>query len=503
MRSFRQSEILIGIGLLLAVLIVNASLAYRSTVELHDAAAAVSHSDAIIDALDQLYSAVQAAETGQRGYLLTNEKKYLGPYNEAERIIDQRLARVDELTTGDSAQQADLPELRKAVAAKRAELAKTIELRDRSFSDALKEVMTDRGMNAMVAIRGAVDQMQDRERERLSLAEKANVDSFHSGVAGVMLAALLGAVAIGGFLWLLRRYLRSEAKSKQEINNQRELLLTTLASIGDGVITTDHGCRVNFLNNVAERLTGWSSIEAQGKHLNDVFHIINERSREPVENPCDKVLREGIIVGLANHTVLIGKHGHEVPIDDSAAPIKDDRGVVFGVVLVFRDVTQSRAAAESRERLAAIVESSTDAIVAEDLDGVITSWNGAAERLFGYTAAEAIGKSIRLIIPPDRQDEFDRKLEAIRRGEKVEYSDTVRLGKDGRRIDVASHIAPVRNNEGEVIGAAKIAHDISGLKRTEKVLRFLSDASSELASLVDYKSTMQRITRLAVPFFAD
>ncbi len=503
MRSFRQSEILIGIGLLLAVLIVNASLAYRSTVELHDAAAAVSHSDAIIDALDQLYSAVQAAETGQRGYLLTDEPKYLAPYKEAERVIDQRLARVDELTKGDSAQQADLPELRKAVATKRAELAETIKLRDESFSDALKEVMTDRGRNAMEAIRGAIDQMQDRERERLRHAQEVDDNSFGAGVRGVVLAALLGALAIGGFLWLLRRYLRSEAKSKQVINNQRELLLTTLASIGDGVITTDHGCRVNFLNIVAERLTGWSSIEAQGKHLNDVFHIINERSREPVENPCDKVLREGIIVGLANHTVLIGKHGHEVPIDDSAAPITDDRGVVFGVVLVFRDVTQSRAAAESRERLAAIVESSTDAIVGEDLNGVITSWNDAAERLFGYTAAEAIGKSIRFIIPEDRQDEFTKKIEAIRRGERVEYTDTVRVRKDGKRIDVASHIVPIRTNEGEVIGAAKIAHDISALKRTERILRFLAEASSELASLVDYKSTMQRIARLAVPFFAD
>jgi PAS domain S-box-containing protein len=503
MRSFRQSEILIGIGLLLAVLIVNASLAYRSTVELHDAAAAVSHSDAIIDALDELYSAIEAAETGQRGYLLTNEKKYLGPYNDAERVIDQRLARVDELTTGDSAHQADVPDLRKAAAAKRAELAKTIKLRDTSFSDALKEVLTDKGRAAMEAIRGVIDRMQDRERARLRLAEEANVDSFHSGVRGVVLAALLGVTALAALLWLIRRYLRAEAQSIAEINKQRELLLTTLASIGDGVITTDHGCLVSFLNNVAERLTGWSSIEAHGKHLDEVFRIVNEKTRQPAENPCERVLREGIIVGLANHTVLIAKDGREVPIDDSAAPIRDDRGQVFGVVLVFRDVTQSRAAAESRERLAAIVESSTDAIIAEDLDGVITSWNDAAERLFGYTAAEAIGKSIRLIIPPERHDEFTQRIEAIRRGEKVEYTDTVRVRKDGRRIDVASHILPIRNNEGEVIGAAKIAHDISDLKRTERVLRFLADSGTALATLVDYKSTMQRIARLAVPFFAD
>ncbi len=503
MRSFRQTEILIGLGLLLAVVIINASLAYRSTVELHEAAAAVDHSDAIIDALDRLYSAVQAAETGQRGYLLTNEKKYLEPYSEAEKVIDQRLARIDELTQGDSAQQADVPALRTAVKSKRADLAETIELRDKSFADAWNEVMTDKGRKAMEAVRDVIKTMQDREQGRLRQAQEVDDNAFGAGVRGVILAAALSALAIGGFLWLLHRSLQTQAKASAEINKQRELLLTTLASIGDGVMTTDHGCRVSFLNGVAERLTGWSSIEAHGKHLNDVFRIINEKTREPADNPCERVLREGIIVGLANHTVLIAKDGHEIPIDDSAAPIKDESGGIFGVVLVFRDVTQARAAAENRERLAAIVESSTDAIIAEDLNGVITNWNEAAERLFGYTAEEAIGKSIRMIVPPERLEEFTHKIEAIRRGEKVEYTDTVRVRKDGQRIDVASHILPIRNNEGEVIGAAKIAHDISDLKRTERVLRFLAESSLELASLVDYRSAMQRIARLTVPFFAD
>ncbi len=484
-------------------MIINASLAYRSTVELHETSAAVDHSDAIIDALDQLYSAVQAAETGQRGYLLTHEKKYLEPYQEAEGVIDERLARIDELTQHDPAQQADFPDLRKAVKSKRAELAETIQLLDKSFADALKEVMTDKGRKAMQSVRDAIKTMQDRERARLHHAQEIDDNAFNAGVRGVVLAALLSALTIGGFLWLLHRYLRSQAKASADINKQRELLLTTLASIGDGVISTDDGCRVSFLNGVAERLTGWSAIEANGKHLNDIFHIINEKTRESAENPCQRVLREGTIVGLANHTVLIAKDGREIPIDDSAAPIKDDRGRLFGVVLVFRDATEARNAAEARERLAAIVESSTDAIVAEDLDGVITNWNDGAERLFGYTPAEAIGKSIRIIVPPDRQDEFTKKIEAIRRGEKVEYNDTVRIHKDGRRIDVSSHISPIRNNEGEVVGAAKISHDISELKRTERVLRFLADSGSELGTLVDYRSTMQRIARLAVPFFAD
>ena len=121
----------------------------------------------------------------------------------------------------------------------------------------------------------------------------------------------------------------------------------TLASIGDGVIVTDARGRVTFLNGEAERLTGWTNREAEGRPLPAVFHIINEQTRQPVENPVEKVLRLGTVVGLANHTILIAKDGRETPIDDSGAPIRQGDGTVQGVVLVFRDFTQQKAGGES------------------------------------------------------------------------------------------------------------------------------------------------------------
>jgi PAS domain S-box-containing protein len=136
-----------------------------------------------------------------------------------------------------------------------------------------------------------------------------------------------------------------------DLNSANEQLRVTLSSIGDAVITTDATGHVRFLNPIAEQLTGWSLQDAQGTPLNKVFNIINEYTREPVENPVTKVLREGTVVGLANHTILISRDGREVPVDDSGAPIRRRRGDIEGVILVFRDVTERKRAEEERERV--------------------------------------------------------------------------------------------------------------------------------------------------------
>ncbi|MDY3554943.1 response regulator [Gemmata sp. JC717] len=164
---------------------------------------------------------------------------------------------------------------------------------------------------------------------------------------------------------------------------------TTLASIGDGVIATDRAGAVTFLNPVAERLTGWPLAEAAGRSLHDVFVISNEATRLPVENPVDRVLREGRVVGLANHTVLTARTGGECPIDDCAAPILDDRGAVDGAVLVFRDITARRRQEDEKARLDEKLREGTklEAIgrlaggVAHDFNNLLTVINGYADLL--------------------------------------------------------------------------------------------------------------------------
>lgn len=542
-----------------------------------------------------------------------------------------------------------------------------------------------------------------------------------------------------GRVWSYRD-ITARKRAEEKLEQERGRFEVTLASIGDAVITTDLEGKITYLNPVAERMTGWKATEALGRPLEDVFQILHERTRVPAPSPVRKALTEGVVIELANHTVLITRDGGSVPIEDSAAPIRDAGGRICGAVMVFHDVTRRRRAEfllqeseqrframfnhaavgmatanlegrfeqvnrrfveilgyaaeeicqrtfrdvtfaedrprteaemrrlmageineyalekryrrkdgrlvwslttvtllrgenrqpvrflgviedisqrrqaedalqarerelsliynnvsdvifylatepggqfrfasvnrafltttgleenqvvgknvtevipaasqelvlgryreairekktvrweetsdypagrkvgavsvtpifdangqcvsligtvhditerkrveEMRGRLAAVVESSDDAIVSKTLEGIITTWNKGAERTFGYTAAEAVGKSITMLIPPDRiQEEWDilRRLQA---GERLEHYETIRVRKDGTLLNVSLTVSPVRDATGAITGASKIARNITAQKKAEESLRLSEERFRQLGEAV-------------------
>ncbi|HEX4641498.1 MAG TPA: PAS domain S-box protein, partial [Chthoniobacterales bacterium] len=275
-------------------------------------------------------------------------------------------------------------------------------------------------------------------------------------------------------------------RAREREVEQKNLLGVTLASIGDGVIATDSSGRVIFLNAEAQRLTGWRGDEASGRPLLEVFRIVNEWTQEPAEDPAERVLRTGKVVGLANHIVLFSKDGRRTPIDDSAAPIRLAGGSVSGVVLVFRDVTTQRKAQEASARLAAIVQSSGDAIFAKSPRGVIETWNAAAEQLFGYQAEEIIGKHATLLFPPERLGEEEHILELLRQGKPNQHLETVRVAKDGRHIPVLVSVSPLKDNGDNIIGASTIVRDVREIVAArDALIREKELLATTLASIGD------------------
>jgi len=355
--SIRSRGLLMGIGLLVAMIVVNASIDFRQTRELHDESAQVIRTQDIIAALDDVVSAVKDAETGQRGYLITGDATYLKPYTDALATTDQTIERFKRLTADNPLQQDRVPRLRKLIAAKLQSMARTIELRkDENFAAARDRVLRGEGKEVMDEIRKLIAQMEADEQQLLASREAANHVAYRSALQGCIFSAVLGLIAVAAFVWLLRRHLVDHAKSAAAVQEQRDLLRATLISIGDAVIATDAHGRVTFLNTVASNLTGWTQEDAHGQPLTNVLRIVNEETRENVENPALRALTEGRIVGLANHTVLISKDGTEWPIDDSAAPITSAAGEVRGAILVFREIQQRKRHQDEMLRQAAALK---------------------------------------------------------------------------------------------------------------------------------------------------
>ncbi|HLX23660.1 MAG TPA: CHASE3 domain-containing protein [Usitatibacter sp.] len=339
MSKSAQRWIYLGGAMLLVFFAANIALDASNVERLRVQSEWVVHTRAVRGALEAVISLVKDAETSQRGYLITGNDSYLGPYRGALDAIEPAFSTLSDLIADNPEQQATLAELRAHVKAKLDELEHTIALRrERGFDPAREVVMSDVGMVEMARIRAIVTKMRAREDTLLDERQAEASTAYIRAIASTILGGMLASILIVAYLLLLRRFLAARERATLEIAQQRELLQTTLASIGDAVITTDREGKVTFLNALAESLTGWKTADARGLDLTRVFHIVNEHTRETVENPAVRALREGLIVGLANHTILVARDGTERPIDDSAAPIRlgDD---LFGCVLVFRDVT--------------------------------------------------------------------------------------------------------------------------------------------------------------------
>ena len=276
---------------------------------------------------------------------------------------------------------------------------------------------------------------------------------------------------------------------------------TTLASVGDAVIATDLSGNIVFMNGKAEELTGWMLVETSLKPVKSVFKIINEQTRLEVESPIDRVLKEGIVCGLANHTLLIRKDGSEVPIDDSGAPIKDKDGKITGVVLIFRDITERKKAEEAVARQAELIDLSPDAIIVRKLNGTITFWSKGAEKLYGLTKNEAIGQDINELL----KTEFPLPLEKILKKLKLDgkwSGEIVHTCKNGDRLVLQSFWLAKFDANGKIIEMLESNVDITQLielqtKLEESAVR-VEEYANQMEELANNRAAQLRdVERLA------
>lgn len=300
--------------------------------------------------------------------------------------------------------------------------------------------------------------------------------SFNPVFEDGAIAGLFGSLHdVTGEVVALRRLAESEARA-----------LRILQSIGDAVIVTDENGGITDMNHVAEDLTGWPLNEARGNELSTVFHIIDEKQREPVESPADKVRRLGTIVGLANHTILIRRDGVETAIDDSGAPIWDEEGKLAGIVLVFRDITDRKLAEEAtlRERtraLEVLQQAPVFFALLQGPDHVITMVNPLYQRLVHYR--DVLSKPVRIALPEAVEQGFIEILDKVYRGEqfvgkghRYQVAAGGGLPADDRYLDFVYQ--PLREADGEVSGVIAVGIDVTEQKVAQEALQ-------RLAAIVD------------------
>ena len=347
-----RNVVALAFGLVLAVLLTTSALLFVSLRLLIDHDAWVTHTHQVIAETEGVRSSLLDGETGVRGFLLTDREAFLEPYTAAVTAVPDRLNHLRALTTDNPTQQDSIHELSGQVDRQLDLLAQKV--RSRRAKSAWAEDPQDvdrlvRGKANMDGIRETLDRM-GREEDRLLAVREADARSG-ALTAFLALAALvvLSVASLAAAYVLVMRDRKRRHRAAELVRQEREWLRVVLMGIGDGVVATDAQGRVTLLNPVAEKLTGWKEAEAAGRPIAEVFNIVNEHTRRPVENPVERCLREGVIVGLANHTILIARDRTERPIDDSGGPIKSG-GRVVGAVLVFRDITERRQAeAERRE----------------------------------------------------------------------------------------------------------------------------------------------------------
>jgi PAS domain S-box-containing protein len=325
-------------------------------------AESVDHTDQVIATAEHVYRVRIDQETGVRAYLLTKDERFLEPYREGQQEGRRLEEQLRYLISDNPEQQM------------RNQKAMQASQEWKSFADqAIGMAKTGDNINDLnLQLRGKqlMDQYRQARKEFVEHEEQLRDQRearSQSTIRLVNISVVVLCIVIGGTMSATgRRQLTNLSRAfnialdTSEANAaaaraQKEWSHTILHSIGDAVIATDaEGC-ITFMNPVAESLTGWNLAEARNMRLADVFRIVNEQTRDTVENPIDKVRRLNRVAGLANHTVLISKSGQEFAIDDSGSPIRDANGELTGVVLIFRDVTQQRdleAALRSNERLA-------------------------------------------------------------------------------------------------------------------------------------------------------
>lgn len=440
----------LGYGFSIVILLVVSLVSYITLLGLLRSNRAVVHNDQVIEQLEKVLSVMKDAETGQRGFLLTGQANYLEPYNGAYHTALKLTDDLTRVTTDDDRQHANINGIRRLLSQRLDILQRMVQKKQRG--EQITTADLDAGKSAMDELRRSIARAE--AGERLVMNEgNATLGRYTFLVPGfVILAALLG-VGIGLYSY---RNISADFKEKERLRADIETREQETGALNEELTSANEE-----LTAINEELVKARQELAESNEL--LEQRVAERTRALQESEEEtQALNEEL---SATNEELVATNEELTENERRLHELVDEL----------------RQADERSAKLVAIVESSDDAIIGKNLEGIVTSWNRGAQQIFGYTEAEMIGRSILTLIPEDLQHEEPIILQQLRNGQKIDHYETVRRTADGKLINVSLTISPILDKEGQVIGVSKIARDITEQKQNEERKNdFIGMASHEL-----------------------
>ena len=467
----------LAIGIVLIIFV----LFYRDWRAFQNASRQVDQTRLLQKQTDVLLSSVTDAETGQRGYLLTGDPQYLAPYEKAIKDLPDELAQLAQTA---AAAQRDVDQVRNIQALindKLNELKRTIDVREQQGADAaLADMRNGEGRLTMDEVRSNCKVLLSGEY--MSLFQLENDAKLHADRSRIIV--LVGCLGLLLLLFRMGSAIDSVVREREDfagrIEDSRQMLETTLASIGDAVIVTDATGAIRFMNSVAGKMTAWSPDDAIREPLSEVFQVVDERTRKPIENPFHAVQAGTAPRAPSRHMLLISKDGGEISIEDSSAPVRAEGGQMLGAVIVFRDVTLRRIAERELERWKQIFSGAGFGMfVADARTGVIVDMNPTFAAMHGYSVDELLGTRLHTLLPQGTREDFGAALRiASQKGRHM--FEHQHLRRDGTEFPSLVDVTTFLDGRAEFL--AGYCSDITERKRFEDTLKESEERFRTLAS---------------------
>jgi PAS domain S-box-containing protein len=477
-----EKRVAIVLALVGAVVLAVLWSAYHEAHASADASAWVSHTNQVLAELEGLLADMSLVRSSLTPFITTGSDADLVPYHATREQTIQRLGRIHQFTSDNPIQQRLMGPLEQAIAERLNLLESAISVRRTQGAEAaLQSLRQDSAREPMDAIRRFIAGMTAEEnrllleRQRASQSTRVRVSFSFSAMLAVLLLLLALVYYILDNDVRIRKSkdeaLRASADEFRDLYNNAPCGYQSLDA--DGVFRRINTTLLTWLDYRPEEVVGKMRFSS----------LLAPESAQRFETAFACFQHQGQIDELGLD--MVRRDGSIMPILFTSKAVRDPSGrYVYSRGTVF-DITERRRAEASREQLAAIVDSSNDAIIGKALDGIVVSWNRGAERLYGYSAEEIIGKSVSILLPHDHVDELQSILENLRQGARVEHIETIRRRKDGRLIDVSITISPIKDAQGRLTGASTVARDISELKRGEAKFRGLLEAAPDAMVVVN------------------